>query len=250
MAARTRWPALSCDTQAYSRRAPYRPAAPRTTHTRWPELDHAPTFAPAVQIDVIIDIEFRLSILYNAMLSHNEYVGARTAMPLHSCRMPEKLRDPVSSGTLSSSSPSATGSHACPESLCMLRSLPWFRNMPSVLQPSVPEAMRVAPQISERARGMQHAHHNAPCVRMLRVTYVYVCAVEPMRARAVCISQVWAETHVIQPVPLNCLDQAAKTSLGHCVPPASNTDDLRPRSLPWVMHCDLRVCLSTRSEMI
>ena len=181
----TRWPALSCDTQAYSRRAPYRPAAPRTTHTRWPELDHAPTFAPAVQIDVIIDIEFRLSILYNAMLSHNEYVGARTAMPLHSCRMPEKLRDPVSSGTLSSSSPSATGSHACPESLCMLRSLPWFRNMPSVLQPSVPEAMRVAPQISERARGMQHAHHNAPCVRMLRVTYV--CAVEPC-ARAQFVS--------------------------------------------------------------
>ena len=167
-----------------------------------------------MQIDVIIDIEFRLSILYNAMLSRNEYVGARTALPLHSCRMPEKLRDPVSSGTLSSSSPSATGSHACPESLCMLRSLPWFRNMPSVLQPSVPEAMCVAPQISERARGMQHAHHNAPCVRMLRVTYV--CAVEPCaRARSLYQSSVWAETHVIEPVSLNCLDQAAKTSLGH-----------------------------------
>ena len=70
------------------------------------------------------------------------------------------------------------------------------------------------------------------------------------RARAVCISQVWAETYVIEPVSLNCLDQAAKTSLGHCVPPGSTHHDLRPRSLPWVMLCDLRVRHSTRLQMI
>ena len=175
--------------------------------------------------------------------------GARTELPLHSCRMPERLRDPVSSGTLSSSSPSSAGSHACPESLCMLRSLLWFRNMPASCSPVYRRrcAWHRRP-LSERAGAcsMRTIMHRARACFVSRLRVLLNHA----RARKVCISQVWAETHVIEPVSLNCLDQAAKTSLGHCVPPASNPIDLRQSLLPWVEHFDLRVRHSTRSQMI
>ena len=141
------------------------------------------------------------------------------------------------------------GSHACPESLCMLRSLLWFRNMPSVLQPSVPEAMCVAPQTSERARGgMQHAHHNAPCTRMLRVTFA--CAVEPCaRAQSLYQSRVGRDS-----CHRTCITELSRPGRenqpGSLCPACVEHHDLRPRSLPWVMLCDLRVHHSTRSKMI